>query len=621
MNGRLFLYLVAVTAFAVCVCSCKSPTQWRQEADRVAHEVIQQKQQEALGKTEPFTIEKPSDTLRRRLLIDQKLPVTAPASLGTKAIEPIKQWPDDEYLAETEEEPSPWQGDKSLKITLNDALQIAARNSRSYQDQKESVFEAALGLDLERNDFRNIVSGEVDSQISTDLGGDETVSGVENTGQLGVSRTIKAGATFAASVAVDLVNLLTQDRSSSLGLSADASISIPLLRGSGRFVVTEPLTQAERNVVYAIYDFERFKRTFAVRIASDYLSVLQQLDQVDNAESNYRRLIGSTRLASRLADAGRSPEQDVDEAKQDELRARDRWVSAIQTYERRLDGFKIQLGLPTDANLALDPAELQRLSATAEHMTKRALLGRSRDEPAPPADAPIELVRPGRIGGGALEMDRREAVEIALKSRLDLRIAVGDVYDEQRDVAVAADALRADLTLLGSAAAGEGRSLGSADQPRGHLRPEEGSYSALLGLDLPFERTSERNSYRGSLIDLEKAVRDVQALEDQVKLEVRNGLRSLLQSREGVQIQAEALALAQRRVANTKLLLDAGRAEIRDMLFAQESLVSAQNDLTSALVGYRVAELEIQRDLGVLEVDHTGLWREYKPKGNGDENP
>jgi len=618
VNGRLFLYLVPVAAFTAWGFGCKSPTQWRQEADQVAHEVIRQKQQEALGRTEPFTIEKPSETLRRRLLIDQKLPVTAPASLGTKAIEPIEQWPDEEYLAAREQEPSPWRTDKPLKISLNDALQIAARNSRAYQDQKESVFEAALSLDLERNDFRNIASGQVDSQISTDLGGDETVSGVENTGELGLSRAIKAGATFAAGLTLDLVNLLTQDRSSSLGLSADASISIPLLRGSGRFVVTEPLTQAERNVVYAIYDFERFKRTFAVRIASDYLAVLQQLDQVTNAESNYRRLIASTRLASRLAEAGRLPEQDVDEAKQDELRARDRWVSALQTYERRLDSFKIQLGLPVDAELDLDPAALQRLSAAVSGV--RDKIGSDAGRPAQAADAPIELVQPERLGGDSLEMDARKAIELALKQRLDLRVAVGEVYDSQRSVAVAADSLRADLTLLGSAAAGESRSLGSADQPRGHLRPERGAYSALLSLDLPFERTSERNSYRGSLIDLEQAVRDVQALEDQVKLEVRNGLRSLLESREGVQIQAEALSLAQRRVANTKLLLDAGRAEIRDVLFAEEDHVSAKNALTSALVGYRVAELELQRDLGVLEVDHTGLWREYRPKGNGDEN-
>jgi outer membrane protein TolC len=72
------------------------------------------------------------------------------------------------------------------------------------------------------------------------------------------------------------------------------------------------------------------------------------------------------------------------------------------------------------------------------------------------------------------------------------------------------------------------------------------------------------------------------------------------------------VALAKRRVASTNLFLQAGRAQIRDLLEAQEDLISAQNALTAALVSYRVAELNIQRDMGVLEVNESGLWKEYR---------
>ena len=79
-------------------------------------------------------------------------------------------------------------------------------------------------------------------------------------------------------------------------------------------------------------------------------------------------------------------------------------------------------------------------------------------------------------------------------------------------------------------------------------------------------------------------------------------------------IQAKSVTVARRRVESTTLFLQAGRAEIRDVLEAQEALVSAQNALTASLVDYRVAELELQRDLGVLEVDDQGLWHEYTPE-------
>ena len=132
-------------------------------------------------------------------------------------------------------------------------------------------------------------------------------------------------------------------------------------------------------------------------------------------------------------------------------------------------------------------------------------------------------------------------------------------------------------------------------------------------MDLALERTFERNVYRGSLIGFEQSVRDVQELEDQIKLAVRTDLSELLESRESFRIQAEAVKLAARRVASTNLFLEAGRAEIRDLLEAQEALVSAQDALTAAFVNYRVGELNLQRDLGVLQVDEQGIWQEYSP--------
>ena len=76
---------------------------------------------------------------------------------------------------------------------------------------------------------------------------------------------------------------------------------------------------------------------------------------------------------------------------------------------------------------------------------------------------------------------------------------------------------------------------------------------------------------------------------------------------------SDASLLARERVKSSELFLQAGRAQVRDVLDAQEALVSAQNALTSALVNYRIAELRLQRDMGVLEIDHRGLWSEYTP--------
>lgn len=617
------MLLLAAASLLTGACT---PAQYRRQADEAAERIIQAKQLEAFGETRPFTIERPADTLRRRLLIAQHLPYAGAPSLGANDLPEIPHWPEPGYPERGLPPEPPPQPEGPMPITLVEALEIAAANNMDYQSQKEDVFLAALDLDLARDQFGNTFLGLIDSTYSADLGGDETVTGIDTSGTLGWSRRLRSGAVISSRLVLDLVQLLRPDRQFSRGLAADVSMTIPLLRGAGRYVVTEPLTQAERSVVYAMYSLERSKRTLAVRVASSYLAVLQQLDQIDNAAENYRSLILSERRARGLAGEGRLPEIQVDQARQDVLRARDRWISAQQNYARQLDAFKVTLGLPADADIELDRRELVRLAQAAQERIggpDPAATTAASEEPSAAAgggvtaaEAPVELEVPTRAGGGPLEMDPVAAVAVALEHRLDLLTAEGRVFDAQRRVAVAANALQAGLDLAVAGSAGQGRSLGSAGAPDAQLRPELGFYSAGLSLDLPLERTQERNAYRESYIALERAVRSMQQLEDQVKLDVRNALRTLLANRESYRIQALAVELASRRVESTQLFLQLGRAEIRDVLEAQEALVSAQNALTAALVSYRVAELELQRDMGVLNVDERGLWSEYEP-----ENP
>jgi len=597
---------------------CRSPQDFREDADDKAYNIIEEKQK-ATGQVETFSIERPMDTFRRRLMADQNLPRAAALSLGVDQLDETQHWPKDNYL-----ESRPVDGNSPLSVDPNhptilslvDSLQVGARNSFSFQSQKESVFTAALQLDLERHDFRTRFYSQLTTLASTDgLHGDSTSGGVGGADGT-FTRKFQNGVDISGTLAVDLANLWKGGSGSSLGVIADASISVPLLRGSGKHIVTENLTQAERDVIYAIWDFERFKRTFAVNVWRLYLSVLQQQDSVLNERKNYESLIRAARWSRRRADAGRLTEVQVDQALQNELSARNSWISAQQNYESRLDAFKSALGLPPDAAIELDPNELEGLRSRAELLLGDAVMARKaayQTDDFPAATDEVELQEVSNEDAGPLEMAERDAIELALEHRLDLLVALGSVQDAQRQIVVRADALRAELTLLGSADMGSGRSVGSADQPNAELRPADAFYSALLTLDLPLERTAERNAYRQSLIALERAVRDVQSLEDEIKLAIRTELRGLLDSRESLKIQALSVTLAEKRVASTSMYVQAGRSEIRDLLDAQNSLLRAQNSLTNALVSYRITELELQRDMGVLEVKGNGLMQEYTP--------
>jgi hypothetical protein len=139
-----FMSCVFVSAILGC-----SATKYRKNADQVATEFIHQAQIEAFGRTEPFNIELPSNSLRRRLLLDQKLPFSGAASFGVDELPYIEHWPEKDYPVRTvayEPSATPWGGDRPLKTTLIDSLQIAAANNREYQTAKENIFQAALIL-------------------------------------------------------------------------------------------------------------------------------------------------------------------------------------------------------------------------------------------------------------------------------------------------------------------------------------------------------------------------------------------------------------------------------------------------------------------------------------------
>lgn len=600
--------VLAVTALVLaCLAApgCKSPEAHGIEADDVAGKIIRHNQGPAIGRNETFTIEPPADALRRRLLLAQGLQVSGPASLGTDQLAPVPHWPGNRKAfpagaagaAGAAAGPIPVVG-AEVRITLKQALEIAARNNRAYQTAKETVFVTALDLDLESQGFRNTYTGLLSGALSHDESGDRPVGGATGSGEASWSRKFRSGAALTGRLGVDLVKLLTRGYDSSLGVFGDASISVPLLRGAGRHIVTESLTQAQRDVIYSLYALERHKRILAVQVATDYLSVLQQADQIKNAADNQQRLVKAAERAQQIGKAGRLKKTQVGEAQQEVLSARVRVISARNSYQGGLDALKMTLGLPTDARIALDPRELSDLVDQAQAAV-------TEEDP----DA-VEVA----AKGGKYELPIGRAVKLALDNRLDLRTAQGRVVDAQRGVVVAADGLKADLTLTGSGAMGSGRSVGSAASDNARLRPERGVYSATVASDLPWERTAERNAYRTSYITLEQVTRSVQDLEDKIKLAIRGALRTLAQTRKTFAIQSGAVKLALDRVAGTQMLFEAKRVDIQEVLKAQESLVQARDALTAALVAYRIAELELQRDMGVLEVNEKGLWDEYRPE-------
>ncbi len=299
---------------------------YRASADREVYGILRQKASRVAGMEKDFTIE-PSPSGLQRACPPGAAQQDQAAQQEAAAAEP-------------------------KVLTLAEALEIAAENSRSYQSQKESVYLSALNLTSVRYRFAAQPFARADGEYFNPGTGPDSVSGGTS---FGFSWLLKTGAALSMSLASDFSQFLSGHPARASSSLFNATISQPILQGAG-ISVTEPLTQAERDVIYQIRDFVRFRRSFFVGVLTDYYRVLEFRKVLDNQQRNYRSLLYARNRAEALSRAGQLPPFQVDQAQQQLLQAQDSVVRAQQSYESSLDNFRVTLGLPPDTDITLDPA-------------------------------------------------------------------------------------------------------------------------------------------------------------------------------------------------------------------------------------------------------------------------
>lgn len=513
-----------------------SPEQYKADADKEVYQIIDEKWQDEFGQKANYII---SDCNTVISTID--IPVE-------KAIPP------------------------SGVISLSEAVAIATKYNRTYKSRKEVLYISALGLTGTRYNYALQWFGTIDGTYTDNKsGGDD----VQIDGDVGVNKQslFLDGVLYNVGIMLDWTRFLTGDPRTSLVSILSGDVTIPLLgSGAGKWN-QEVLTQRERQVLYDIRTFNRYRKQFIVDIVDQYYNILERRANVINAENSYNRLLESKKRLEIEVGTGAKAPSDVDETEQDVLSAESDWVTRQQLYEGLLDQFKVTLTLPTDAEIELDPNELLALED---------------------------------IGISPVDYSSEMAIETARQWRLDLANSFDAVEDAERKLVLYAEGLGVQLDLWGDAG---GADIRSEPETRvGRLQFHESTYRLGFEADLPFSRVSERNEYREALINLEQALRDYENREDGIELDMRSALRDLRAKADQYRIQQMALVLAQRRKETQEMLLSIGQGETRLLLDAEGAILSAQNRVMSALVAHAVAKLGFYRDVGILQVKPDGMW-------------
>ncbi|HOK80620.1 MAG TPA: TolC family protein, partial [bacterium] len=244
---------------------------------------------------------------------------------------------------------------ETVFLTLKDALILAAKNNREYQSAKEDVYLSALSLTYQRYLYgiQRDASGSIQWNSAS---GQDTVSGNLN---LSLVKWLAQGAKLTFDIGQYLTKYLTGSKENIYQTALSLNIFQPLFQGAGRLVSQENLIEAERNVVYQIRSFLRYQRNFSVQVAQKYFNIILAQNNLDNYWKNYIFLRDTRERIEMLAEAGRIPPLQADQARQNEYRAYQQWIQAGNNYKQQEDEFKIFLGLSPETVIILDKKALE----------------------------------------------------------------------------------------------------------------------------------------------------------------------------------------------------------------------------------------------------------------------
>jgi outer membrane protein TolC len=476
-------------------------------------------------------------------------------------------------------------------MSLQTALEVGVHHSRNYQTRREQVYLQALDLTLARHQFTPLfnAAGQAVYQVTTveatEVGLDPVTgalvpvlsdnlverNSVRANGAVSSSWLIRDVGRVSAAATTDFFRFLSGSPGTLTSSQIGATFFRPLWRNAGFKAEMESLTLAERSLLYSVRDFTRYRKQFSVDVAATYYRVLQARDTVRNTYLGYQNFKRSAERTRALVKEGRMKVAELGRLEQQELSQETSWIGAIRNYKLVLDSFKMQLGIPTDTNLILDEAELERLS----------------------------ILHP--------KLSLTNAIDVALATRLDLQNLRQQHEDTDRAVSVQASFLKPRVDV----AAAAGFSSKQETLTRFPV-PDINRYqwNAGLNIDPGLDRKAERNSYRAALIRHEQSGRSLTEAEEGVTLQVREDFRTLDQDKRSYENSELGVKLAQRRLDEQDLLAELGRGRAQDQVDAQNDLTAAKNQRTEALVEHTIARLRFWEHLGILYIKDSGQWRE-----------
>lgn len=574
-------------------------------------------------------------------------------------------------------------------LTIDEAFRLALINNRAYQNNLENVYLAAIPVTLQRFAFMpqfyaglgranaavtptGVVGGlgmtfpaagvnpqDVFSYSTHATGAPASTLSIGTVA--GFGKVFQNGMSLAAGFANQVVfNFFGHDSKQPRVQSfLPLNLMMPFLRGGGRAVTLEPLTQAERNLVYQVRTFALFRQQFTVATlvggsiqnfgsavptlgfigggndpVIGYVNLLEDVQTLENDRRNIATFEQLLRVFKELKEGESSglTQLQVDQVENNLQSARGRYITDRNQFRNDMDGFKQQMGLPPDTPMLPDRSLTQRFKTAFDALDKWGLDTKRRLEDLPKFIQMLpeleDIVLDGRSVLGVyngedpiVEEDLEDlllaAERLVLEHRLDLMNTRAQLYDAWRQIRVTANSLKGVLNL---ALTNQFVTPPTTTNPLGFLDQAK-QFSLVLNAELPLVRLNERNQFRTAILKYQQARRQLQNNEDSLKQLIRGDIRGILVAYQNYRIAKVNLVLYARikdqafeqiiappqggAAGNVAL----AATQTQNLLSAQNNLIGTETTLVQTWYQYQSARLALYRDIGILPYDEWEAFR------------
>jgi hypothetical protein len=576
-------------------------------------------------------------------------------------------------------------------VTLQQAFTLALINARVYQLQLENLYNAALNVTLQRFAFEPQFYAGMNPRTSPTLIGGIGFPGVNPTTQFlyqttkapggqistlttgeiaGFGKAFSTGGQllmgFANQVVFNFVgkNPIQPTVASSLPLS----FVQPFLRGAGRAVVLENLTQAERTLLYQIRTFAKFRQEFVVDMLTGgqisqpgvgfplvgfstagnndptlgFIPIVQNFAEVIIDLRNLAYFEQLAELYTQLIEGESSglSQLQVDQVMSQVVSARQMLITDIQTLRNANDSFKQQLGLPPDTPMVPDMSLYQPYLDVFTEIDEWQRKADRKMEDIPKIVDRIPALQDIVLDGHSilgpylnsttyvdneedLEATLQAAVRIALEYRLDLMNVRANLYDAWRQIRVKANALRGFLNV---SLTNQVFTPPTTTNPFAFVSQAK-QFSLVLNAELPLIRVAERNAFRQAIINYEQVRRTLMNQEDFIKNQLRSDIRSMQVTYITYEITKRNLVLNIRLKdqafeqiiappqSGAQGLAQTANAAVQtsNLIGFQGRVIGSEITLTNNFASFQSARITVYRDIGTLPYDEWEAFSEIFP--------